>query len=250
MKRLLLLSFATLLLFACEESHDESTEMNDHHEREVDGHHAHGHHHGEANEYMHSSKFDELVDRFESNERDAYQEPEKVIEFLSITKGMTVMDLGAGTGYFSFKFANAGADVIAADVNDQFQEYIKDKRDSLGISPDKIALRKVEYDDPLLGEGEVDKVVIVNTYHHIEDRKSYFAKVKNGLKEDGELVVIDFIKKDIPYGPPVKMKLSADEVVEELKEAGYTLIEVNDELLKYQYIIRAKKIITDRGCSG
>lgn len=243
MKKVLSFSFAALLVIACGENNHSGSEMEDmegHHEMEEHGHHSHGHPHGDANEYMHSSKFDELVERFESEERDAYQEPEKVIEFLGDMNGLKVMDLGAGTGYFSFKFAQAGANVIAADVNDQFQDFIKEKRDSLEIAADKIALRKVEYDDPLLTDAEVDKVVIVNTYHHIEDRQTYFAKVKKGLKEGGELVVIDFIKKDIPYGPPVKMKLSSDEVVKELKEAGYTSVEVNDDLLEYQYIIRAK----------
>lgn len=234
MKKVLSFGFAALLVLGCGENNHSDSGMEEH------GHHGHGHHHGDANEYMHSSKFDELVERFESEERDAYQEPEKVIEFLGDMNGLKVMDLGAGTGYFSFKFSQVGASVIAADVNDQFQEFIKDKRDSLEIAADKLALRKVEYDDPLLTDAEVDKVVIVNTYHHIEDRQTYFAKVKKGLKEGGELVVIDFIKKDIPYGPPVKMKLSSDEVVNELKEAGYTSVEVNDDLLKYQYIIRAK----------
>ncbi|MFZ9029369.1 MAG: class I SAM-dependent methyltransferase [Crocinitomicaceae bacterium] len=240
MKKVLSFSFVALLVLACGENNHSESEAENHHDTEGHGHHGHGHHHGDANEYMHSSKFDELVERFESEERDAYQEPEKVIEFLGDMSGLKVMDLGAGTGYFSFKFAEAGANVIAADVNDQFQEFIKEKRDSLEITADKIALRKVEYDDPLLTDAEVDKVVIVNTYHHIENRKAYFAKVKKGLKDGGELVVIDFIKKEIPYGPPVKMKLSADEVMKELKEAGYASVEVNDDLLKYQYIIRAK----------
>jgi cyclopropane fatty-acyl-phospholipid synthase-like methyltransferase len=248
MKKVVLLSLLTLLIVACGEGREDSVKMHDHHE--MDEHHKGEHHHGDANEYMHSSEFDELVERFESNERDEYQEPDKVIDFLDGIEGLTIMDLGAGTGYFSFKFVEAGANVIAADVNDQFQEFIKKKCDSLGISNAQLALRKVEYDDPLLSDGEVDKVVIVNTYHHIENRGSYFTKVKHGLKDLGELVVIDFIKKDIPYGPPVKMKLSAAEVVKELKEAGYREVEVNDTLLKYQYIIRAKLVRTDPGCSG
>lgn len=196
--------------------------------------------HNAANEHMHSTDFETLVKNFESKERDAYQEPDKVLRYLGDLKGKTIIDIGAGTGYFSFRFVEKGANVIAADVNDQFQEYIEEKRDSLKISPEKLKLRMVKYDDPLLEENEVDMVVIVNTYHHIEDRVDYFSRLKRGIKPGGELVVIDFVKKEIPMGPPVKMKMSPEEVSSELAQAGFTSFDVNDSLLKYQYILRAK----------
>jgi SAM-dependent methyltransferase len=50
-------------------------------------------------------------------------------------------------------------------------------------------------------------VLIVNTYHHIENREAYFAKVLKGLKPGGELVLIDFFKKELPVGPPVDHKI-------------------------------------------
>ena len=66
-----------------------------------------------------------------------------------------------------------------------------------------------------------------------------FSKVLKGLKEDGELLVIDFKKQEGP-GPPVAMKMSADFITKELTQAGFTQFEVNDTLLDHQYIIRAK----------
>lgn len=246
MKKLLYLGFSVAILASCQDGQEQADKhMNDEDHQpmmEGEGHHkhGHGHHHGEANKHMHASDFNDLVDHFESKERDEYQEPEKVLKFIGDIHGLTVMDLGAGSGYFSFRFADAGANVIAADVNQQFQDYIKKKRDSLNIDPGKLALRKVAYDDPMLAEQEVDKVVIVNTYHHIEDRVNYFSKVKKGLKRGGELFVIDFVKEEVPYGPPVEMKLTADEVAKELKKAGFSQVLVNDKLLKYQYIIRAR----------
>ena len=57
---------------------------------------------------------------------------------------------------------------------------------------------------------------------------------------DGELIIIDFFKSEIPVGPPMDHKLAMDVVVTELKEAGYTSFDVNVELLPYHYIIRAK----------
>ncbi len=194
--------------------------------------------HGSANEHMHRSSVKDLIERFESAERDSYQQPHKVLEYLGDVQGQTIMDIGAGSGYFSVKLAEKGATVIAADVDDEFQEFLKNRIDQDNLK--NIETRKIPYDSPNLKEEEADMVLIVNTYHHIENRPDYFAKVKKGTKPDGELVVIDFFKSEIPVGPPLDHKLPIDVVVNELKKAGYTSFNINVELLPYQYIIKAK----------
>ncbi len=163
-----------------------------------------------------------------------------VVARIAPKPGETVMDIGAGTGYFSFRLADAGATVIAADVDDRFLAYIAGRKKGLGLADDRLTTRKVPYDSSSLAEAEVDMVIIVNTYHHIEGRTAYFAQVKKGLKAEGELVVIDFFKKELPVGPPIEMKINEAKVQEELREAGFTTFEVNTELLENQYIIRAR----------
>ena len=197
--------------------------------------------HNHANHHMNQADFESLTRRFESAERDAYQQPDKVLAFLGDISGKTIMDLGAGTGYFSFRLAEAGARVIAADVDERFQEYIRTKKARLGIPDSTLSLRKVPYDDPMLRSEEADQVITVNTYHHFEDRPAYFAKVRSGLKPGGSLIVIDFFKKDLPVGPPTRMKMAPEQVVEELKKAGFSQIETNRDLLPYQYIVVANK---------
>lgn len=244
------LAVFSLFLFACKHGNHEHGEGHGHshakEEGQVHGHshgeegehsHKHGHGHGHANEHMNSTSFEDLVKRFDSPERNAYQQPEKVLDYIGDVSGKKILDIGAGTGYFSFKLAAKGADVIAGDVDDRFQKFIQDKIEKENAP--KVALRKLPYDSPALAENEVDKVLIVNTYHHIEDRIAYFGKVLNGLKAGGELLVIDFKKQDGP-GPPVKMKMAAAFITKELKAAGFTEFEVNDSLLEHQYIIRAK----------
>jgi 2-polyprenyl-3-methyl-5-hydroxy-6-metoxy-1,4-benzoquinol methylase len=196
--------------------------------------------HNRANHHMNQMDFDALTQRFESARRDAYQQPGKVLSYIGDVSGETIMDIGSGTGYFSFRLVDAGARVIAADVDDRFQNYIRIKRDSLGIPESKLSLRKIPYDNPMLEKGEADRVIIVNTYHHIENRPDYFSKVKAGLKAGGSLIVIDYFKKQIPVGPPSGMKLPLETVVQELEEAGFTDIETNDSLLEYQYIVIAR----------
>jgi len=194
-----------------------------------------------ANQFMNGSKFETLVERFEGAERDAYQQPQKVMAYIGNVQDETIMDIGAGTGYFSFRLVNAGAQVIAADIDDRFLNFIKNKRDSLKIAPEKIELRKVLFDSPLLEKEEVDKAIIVNTYHHLDNRVDYFTKVQEGIKNDGSLIVIDFYKKPLEHGPPMRYKVSADEVVAELKKAGFTRFKKEMELLDMQYIVTAYK---------
>lgn len=201
----------------------------------------HGGHHDahSANEHMHRSSVSDLIQRFESPERDAYQHPEKVLEFLGDIQNKTIMDIGAGSGYFSVRLADHGAKVIAADVDEDFQEYLRKRvlQDELN----NIELRLIPYDSPGLEEGEVDMVFIVNTYHHIDHRSDYFTLVRKGIKQDGELIIIDFFKiDDLPVGPPAEHKVAIDEVIAELKVAGFSDFEVNVDLLPYQYIIRAR----------
>lgn len=202
----------------------------------------HNHHKGnEVNKHMHKTSVNELIKRFESPERDIYQQPEKVLDFIGNVKGLKILDIGAGSGYFSVKLAKKGAFVIAGDVDDEFLDYIKKRIVKEQIDSTLIELRKLPFTSPALKNKEVDKVLIVNTYHHIENRVAYFSKVLNGLKDNGELIVIDFFKKELPIGPKSDHKFSKEEVVTELKQAGFTRFDINDELLEMQYIVRASK---------
>lgn len=227
------------LLTACSVNKKESVDTN-HHQEKTENHQNDNeiNHSNSANEHMHQRPVEELIQRFESPERDAYQHPEKVLEYLGDIKDKSIMDIGAGSGYFSVKLADKGAKVIAADVNDDFQDALKKRIENNNLK--NIELRKIPYDSPNLADEEVDMVLIVNTYHHIENRGDYFAKVKKGIKKQGELVIVDYFKTDLPVGPPMDHKIYIDQAIAELKEAGYSSFDVNVDLLPYQFIIKAK----------
>jgi len=193
---------------------------------------------------MHQLTVEELAQRFEDPSRDAWQKPDQVIALLGDIKGKTVIDIGAGSGYFTFRLAEKGAVVVAADVDDDFQNYIAHKKEELDYSDDQVRLKKIPYDSPMLGTESVDAVIIVNTYHHIEDRVPYFKEVYQGLTPGGVLMIVDFKKQKFDGGvpgPPLKMRISKDQVLEELEGSGFVSFEVDTELLKYQYIVRAVK---------
>lgn len=197
-----------------------------------------------ANQHMHKRSFGDLVKTFENRDRIEWQKPQQITESLGNLEGKTIADIGAGTGYFSFRLAEAGAKVLALDVDDRFLKYIKNKKIELGDS--LIQTRKVPYDDPQLDSNSVDMVIIVDTYHHIENREKYFAKVLYGLKEGGQLIVIDFKKEETPHGPPLEMRVSGLDVLKELQQAGYSKTIIDVSSLPFQYKVVAKKAVSKK----
>ena len=192
---------------------------------------------GDANQHMHKNSFEELSAKFEDPGREKWQKPDLVLAKLGDLIGKKIADIGAGTGYFSRRMAQKGASVLALDVDDQFLNYIDThSHDSLNI-----ITRKVPFDSPQLDSAEVDVVIVVDTYHHIENRYEYFRDVWRGMKAGGQLMIVDFKKKETPHGPPKEMRIEGFEVMRELQKAGFIKVVIDVKTLDYQYIILAKK---------
>lgn len=237
---LFIILYATIILCGCltqEYDYRENHPIYFEHEK----HHDHDHDHDAVVE---DKGFETLVDEMESKERIIWQKPDKVIEMLGDLKGKTVADIGAGTGYFSFRLAQEAERVVAIDIDGRFLQYMDSvKRDFPETIHERIATRLATFDSPNLMPEEADAVILVNTYTYIEDRIGYFKKVRQGMKPGGQLLIVDYKKKRLPegQGPPVDFRMSADSVETELELAGYRLMETDDTTLDYQYIILVTK---------
>jgi ubiquinone/menaquinone biosynthesis C-methylase UbiE len=192
-----------------------------------------------ANKFMHESDFQELVARFEDPARAQWQKPGEVIASFGALDGKTVADIGAGTGYFAFPLAKKAAKVIAIDIDQRFLDYIEQKKQA-EKSGGSIETRLTGPNASGLKPGEADVVLIVDTFHHIENRIEYLKKLKAALSKGGLLVIIDFKKQNPPPGPPMDLRLGPEQVESELKSAGFALVSTDRDLLPYQYIIKAK----------
>lgn len=192
-----------------------------------------------ANEHMHKADFEKLVARFEDPERVHWQKPEKVIELLGPLAGRTLADIGAGTGYFVFPIAKRADKVIAIDIDERFIHYM-DRRKQTEKAAANIETRLTAPDAPGLKAAEADVVLIVNTYHHIDERTKYLQKLKAGLRKDGMLVIVDFKKEKTPNGPPLELRLTEAQIESELTAAGFSVLSSDRTLLPEQYIIRAR----------
>lgn len=176
------------------------------------------------------------AEHFDDPERDAWQKPDEVVRLLDLEPGHTVADVGAGTGYFLARLSKAVGPrgrVLGLDVEPDMVRYMAAR-----IAREEVAraeARQVEPDDPGLEPNSVDRVLIVNTWHHISDRRGYAAKLARALTPGGAVVVVDFTMES-PTGPPRHHRLSPAQVVEEL-EAGGLDAEILEETLPRQYVV-------------
>ena len=173
---------------------------------------------------------EEYARHLEDPSRDEWQKPHEVIEALSIKPDEVIADIGAGSGYFSRRFARHAGKVYAVDIDPKLLERAaKD-------APSTLQAVHATPDDPKLPAKSVDTIFFCDVLHHIENRPAYYQKLDAALKPDGRIVMIDFQKSDLPVGPPVSMKLSDDDVVKELEAAGFRKTRSFD-FLTYQYFL-------------
>jgi len=196
---------------------------------------------GSASQHTQQMDFMELVRRFEVNGREIWQKPDEVIELLGKLKNKTVLDLGAGTGYFSIRLARHGARVIAADVDPRFLDYIRQRVPAEGVDSGEVITRLVPHDDPKLAPGEVHAVLMVDVYHHIEHRPTYFARLRKGMQPGSPLLIVDYHPaKPGNDSPPPNLLVSPRQVEAELRKAGFKQFEWKEDWLDYQYVLIAR----------
>jgi ubiquinone/menaquinone biosynthesis C-methylase UbiE len=187
------------------------------------------------------------VQVFDDPGRDAWQKPDTVIRELGVAPGMTVADLGAGTGYFSVRLAKAVGPhgrVLAIDIEPKLVDHIKARAAQEALP--QIAAVLATPDDPKIPPHGVSLVLIVDTWHHIDDRLHYLTKLAAGLAPGGRVAVVDFKKGDFPVGPPDAHKLTPEAVVAEFVEAGWTAAGRWDDL-PYQYVLSFAPPADQRG---
>jgi SAM-dependent methyltransferase len=210
------------------------------------GVHQPGHHHpgGQASKHgMHKdfSDVEGFAKAFDDPARDAWQRPAEVIELLRIEPGSVVADLGAGTGYFVAWLSRAVGEqgkVIALDVEQKMVDFLAKRAQQQGLG--NVQPRLVPFDDPQLEPGSVSRVLIVNTWHHIDERSRYAAKLAPALAANGEIWVVDYTL-DAADGPPARYRLSPEQVVKELQGGGLRAEIIQAEQLPKQYVVRASR---------
>jgi ubiquinone/menaquinone biosynthesis C-methylase UbiE len=174
---------------------------------------------------------------FDDPARAAWQKPDELVAALGLQPGQRVADLGAGTGYFSRLLSKAvGADgtVFAVELEPSLVAHLRDRAEREGTR--NVVPVLASANDPRLPAGLLDVVLIVDTYHHLDDRIVYFRTLRRALRPSGRIAIVEWQKRPLPVGPEMEHKLARESVVDEMADAGYRLVD-EPRFLPYQYFV-------------
>lgn len=159
------------------------------------------------------------------------EDPEQMFEQLGIQPGMTVCDMGCGSGFYTLRMAKAVGEegrVLAVDIQPQMLQALSTRAGRAGLENIEMVLGEVH--DPKLPEGEVDLILMVDVYHEFSHPEYMLQAMRNSLTEDGVIALVEFRKEDprIPIQPLHKM--SKKQIMKEYERNGFRLVREFDDL--------------------
>ena len=179
---------------------------------------------------------DQKARAYAADDRDEWQQPERVMQTLAIAPGQSIADLGAGGGYFTFHLADAvGPDgrVYALDVDAGMNERLEGIARERGASNVSVVL--ADFDDPKIPQ-PVDLIFTSNTYHHIEDRVAYFERAARYLRPSGRIAILEYKDQGL-FHRIMGHATKASVIRSELDQAGYTLAAELDFIERQHFLI-------------
>jgi ubiquinone/menaquinone biosynthesis C-methylase UbiE len=177
---------------------------------------------------------DGVAKTLDNPNRDKSQKPEEIIAALEVRPGMTVADIGTGTGYmlpFLSRAVGAAGKVFGEDIQNDFLDRARAK-----ITDDKLSNTQIYLGtetDPRLPAGSVDIELVLDVYHHFDYPDKMLANLARALKPGGRLVIVDFYKKDRPD----HIRLEREDVVKEIEGNGFRVTAQRDKVGNNQYML-------------
>ncbi len=175
----------------------------------------------------------------EREDRKLWQKPDEVIKTLGLKGDETIVDIGAGSGYFSFRFSKAlpSGQVIAADVEPEMIRHIHHKAMMEGI--DNIQAMIIDAEKPEIPEG-ADIIFICDVMHHIQDPEAWLKLIHRATRAETRVVIIEFKEGKLPEGPPESLKISKQKLKDLFGKAGFvpaTPVWDYKDVLPYQELL-------------
>jgi SAM-dependent methyltransferase len=192
---------------------------------------------------MHLRPFDDVekyIAFLEKPERAIWQKPDDVVRALGLKGTETLVDVGAGSGYFTFRFARAlpQGKVIAADTEAEMIRHIHHRVMGDGIKNIQAVLTKPN--DPEISKA-ADWVFICDVLHHVPDRSAWLARVAAEMKPGARLALIEFKEGKLPEGPPASAKIPRAQLLALANKAGLTFDSEKLKILPYQVFLVFQK---------
>lgn len=183
--------------------------------------------------------------RLEGESREIYRKRTEIVDASGAKPGMSIADVGAGTGLFTMLFAKRVAPagkVVAVDISQPFLESIAKRAAQEGLT--NVSTRPGTQSDTQLPEASVDLVFTSDTYHHFEQIEPILSSIRRALKPGGRFIVLDFERIPGVTGPRTleHVRLAKDEVIREVESGGFRLVqEITSVGLKQNYYLVFEK---------
>jgi ubiquinone/menaquinone biosynthesis C-methylase UbiE len=174
-------------------------------------------------------------------EREDQERPDVVIHALGLHGGEVIADLGAGSGYFTFRLAvkvGKTGRVLAVDIQDEMLETIRRRATDLRVT--NVEEVKASETDPMLPTNAVDIVLLVDVYHELAYPFEVVAKIREALKPGGRVVFVEYRKEDPSVPIKEVHKMSVEQLDKEMKVVGLRHVRTV-ETLPSQHIVIFEK---------
>ncbi|HEV1288239.1 MAG TPA: methyltransferase domain-containing protein [Bryobacteraceae bacterium] len=179
---------------------------------------------------------DKVAATLDDPHRDGRQKPQELIAAMNVKPGMTVADIGTGTGYmlpFLGKAVGANGKVFGEDIQVDFLERAKAKH----VPNAELILGTVT--DPKLPPNSVDIALVLDVYHHFDYPDKMLQAIRGSLKPGAHLVIVDYYKSASPS--PGHIRAERDDVAAEIEGNGFHLLSKRDHIPNTQYMLTFEK---------
>ena len=173
----------------------------------------------------------------EGPDRDLWQMPDLIMDTLGVAEGSVVADIGAGAGWFTIRLARRVGEsglVYSEDIQPQMLEATMRRVAREGLRNVRRVLGTAE--DPLLPRGALDAVLIVDTYHELDNPEAMLRNIARSLKPQGRVGVVDFKRDGLGPGPDLEERVDPEQVVRDAEAAGLRLVR-RETFLPYQFVL-------------
>jgi SAM-dependent methyltransferase len=171
-------------------------------------------------------------------ERESEEAPELALDAIGIGRGLTVADVGAGAGYFTWRLAGRvgpGGKVYANDIQPGMLDRLR--RNVAARKLTNVELVLGAEDDPRLPEGHIDLALLVDVYHEFSKPQKMVQGIRLALKPDGRLVLLEYRKEDPKVPIRLEHKMTIEEVKAEVEPEGFRLERVLNGLPRQHILI-------------
>ena len=180
------------------------------------------------------------ADWLERPDREKEEAPAKAIELIGFKPTDVVADIGAGTGYFSFRMASKvpQGKVLAEDIEQAMLADIKTNAEKLGVKNVEGVLGTVE--DPKLPDGGVDVVLMVDSYHEFDHPREMMLAIVKALKPGGRVIDIEYRGEDPRIEILPHHKMTEAQAIKEMSAVGLKHVKTFEDLPRQHLMVFQK----------